>query len=119
MIRGPDGVDLGLWKGVPASALVVPLDTHVHRVGRALGLTARRDASWRTAEELTASLRRIDPTDPVRYDFALCHLGMSGLCPSRRDPARCAACPLRGSCRAGRSSAFSRQPAAERTQTGP
>jgi uncharacterized protein (TIGR02757 family) len=101
MVRGPDGVDLGVWKGVSASALVIPLDTHVHRVGRALGLTARRDASWRTAEELTASLRRIDPADPVRYDFALCHLGMSGLCPARRDPIRCAACPLQGACRAG------------------
>ncbi len=98
MVRGPDGVDLGIWKGVPASALLVPLDTHVHRVARALGLTARRDASWRTAEEITASLRRIDPSDPVRYDFALCHLGMSGMCPARRDPARCAACLLRRGC---------------------
>jgi uncharacterized protein (TIGR02757 family) len=98
MVRGPDGVDLGLWKGVPPSALVVPLDTHVHRVARALGLTARRDASWRTAEEITASLRRIDPDDPVRFDFALCHLGMSGLCPARRDRARCQACSLREAC---------------------
>jgi uncharacterized protein (TIGR02757 family) len=102
MIRGPDGVDLGIWNGVPAAALVIPLDTHVHRVAIALGLTARRDASWRTAEEITASLRRIHPSDPVRYDFALCHLGMSGACPARRDPALCAACPLRGGCRAGR-----------------
>jgi uncharacterized protein (TIGR02757 family) len=99
MVRGPDGVDLGLWAGIPPSALLVPLDTHVHRVARALGLTSRRDASWRTAEEVTASLRRIDPEDPVRYDFALCHLGMSGQCPARRDPVRCAACPLRGACR--------------------
>jgi len=102
MVRGPDGVDLGLWRGVPASALVVPLDTHVHRVARALGLTARRDASWRTAEEITASLRLVDPDDPVRHDFALCHLGMSGRCPARRDPACCAACPLGGACPAGR-----------------
>ncbi len=108
MVRGPDGVDLGLWGGVPASALVVPLDTHLHRVGRALGLTARRDASWRTAEELTASLRRIDPEAPVRYDVALCHLGMSGRCPARRDPVRCAACPLQGACGAGAGEARSR-----------
>ncbi len=101
MVRGPDGVDLGIWKGVPASALVVPLDTHLHRVARALGLTARRDASWRTAEEITASLRRIDAADPVRFDFALCHLGMSGLCPARRDPARCASCSLLEGCPAG------------------
>lgn len=99
MVRGPDGVDLGSWRGlVPRAALVVPLDTHVHRVSRCLGLTRRADASWRTAEEITAALRRIDPLDPVRYDFALCHLGMSGTCPARRDPARCAACPLAGAC---------------------
>ncbi len=98
MVRGPDAVDLGLWREVPASALVVPLDTHVHRVARALGLTARRDASWRTAEEITASLRRIDPADPVRFDFALCHMGMSGLCPARRDARRCRACVLGAAC---------------------
>jgi uncharacterized protein (TIGR02757 family) len=102
MVRGPDAVDLGAWRGlVPASVLVVPLDTHVHRVARCLGLTRRRDASWRTAEEITAALRRIDPDDPVRFDFALCHLGMSGACPARRDPARCAVCPLEGVCRGG------------------
>jgi uncharacterized protein (TIGR02757 family) len=101
MVRGPDAVDLGAWRGiVPAAALVVPLDTHVHRVARCLGLTRRRDASWRTAEEITAALRRVDPDDPVRYDFALCHLGMSGACPARRDRARCAPCPLAAACRA-------------------
>lgn len=99
MVRGPDAVDLGAWRGVPRSALVVPLDTHVLRIGRCLGLTARRDATWRTAEEITAALRRLDPEDPVRYDFALCHLGMSGACPARRDPARCAECPLAPACR--------------------
>jgi uncharacterized protein (TIGR02757 family) len=101
MIRGPDGVDLGLWRGVPPAALVVPLDTHVHRVALALGLTRRRDASWRTAEEITAGLRLVDPGDPVRFDFALCHLGMSGRCPPRRDAARCGACALLGACPTG------------------
>jgi uncharacterized protein (TIGR02757 family) len=103
MVRGPDAVDLGAWRGlVPPSALVVPLDTHVHRVARCLGLTRRKDASWRTAEEITTALRRVDPEDPVRFDFALCHLGMSGACPARRDPRRCAACPLVEACGSGR-----------------
>jgi uncharacterized protein (TIGR02757 family) len=102
MARGPEAVDLGAWRGlVPPAALVVPLDTHVHRVARCLGLTARRDPSWRTAAEITGALRRIDPDDPVRFDFALCHLGMSGACPARHDPARCAACPLAPACRGG------------------
>ena len=103
MVRGPDEVDLGAWRGlVPRSALVMPLDTHVHRVSRCLGLTRRADASWRTAEEITAALRRVDPEDPVRFDFALCHLGMSGACPARRDPLRCASCPLAAACLAGK-----------------
>ena len=100
MARGPDGVDLGLWRGVPPSALVVPLDTHLARIARYLGLTDRRDMTWRTAGEITRNLRAIDPEDPVRFDFALCHLGMSGACPPGRDPAKCAACPLRLHCRA-------------------
>lgn len=100
MVRGPDEIDLGAWRGVPASALLVPLDTHVARIARHLGLTRREDMSWRTAEEITEGLRRLDPDDPVRFDFVLCHLGMSGACPLRRDPARCAACQLAASCRA-------------------
>ncbi len=98
MVRPADGVDLGLWD-VPAAALVVPVDTHVHRIAQNLGLTRRRDASWRTAEEITAALRRFDAKDPVKYDFAICHLGVSRSCPSRRDPAKCGACVVRDACR--------------------
>lgn len=100
MVRGPDAVDLGLWREHVAPArLVVPLDTHVHRIGRYLGLTRRRQADWRTAAEITASLRRLDPSDPVRYDFALAHMGISGACPTRRVASICCDCPIRGVCR--------------------
>ncbi|GAC1603956.1 MAG: hypothetical protein NVS4B10_16730 [Myxococcales bacterium] len=98
MIRPADGVDFGLWE-VPAAALVIPLDTHVHRIGRFIGLTRRADLSWRTAEEITARLRTLDADDPVRYDFALSHLGISGSCPSRRDARKCEGCPLQPICR--------------------
>lgn len=103
MIRGPDEVDLGSWAeiGVPRSALVIPLDTHVHRVARCVGLTRRKDASWRTAEEITLALAKIDPVDPVRFDFALCHMGMSGLCPAARVRRDCEACPLLPACHEG------------------
>jgi uncharacterized protein (TIGR02757 family) len=84
MIRPADGVDLGLWPIAPKH-LVIPLDTHVHRLSISLGLTSRKDASWRTAEEITAALRRYCPDDPVRYDFAMCHLGMARR--ARRRPA--------------------------------
>ncbi|MFZ5470532.1 MAG: TIGR02757 family protein [Myxococcota bacterium] len=102
MVRGPDAVDFGIWKSVPPSVLLIPLDTHVGRIARLLGLTARKDLSWRTAEEITARLRYLDADDPVRYDFALCHYGMSGICPSTPIKENCARCLLRPACRVGR-----------------
>jgi len=98
MGRPADGVDLGAWP-IPASALLVPVDTHIHKLGYNIGLTDRRTASWKTAEEITAGLRRFDAADPVKYDFALCHLGMLQRCPSRRDPARCEGCGVMPVCR--------------------
>ena len=71
-----DEVDPGGWEGVSPSQLVVPLDTHMFRVGRALGFTRRRQADARSALEITESFREISPADPVRYDFALTRLGI-------------------------------------------
>ncbi|MBE0616305.1 MAG: TIGR02757 family protein [Proteobacteria bacterium] len=72
-----DELDPGFWHGaVDPARLVVPLDTHVARVGRELGLTSRKGADWKTACEITAALRSCDPTDPVRYDFSLFRYGM-------------------------------------------
>jgi len=101
MARGPDEVDLGAWRGLSPRQLIIPVDTHVSRMSRNLGLTRRRDLSWRTAEEITASLRLVDPNDPVSYDFALCHFGMSGACPARRVAVRCARCELFSACQPG------------------
>jgi uncharacterized protein (TIGR02757 family) len=101
MVRGPDGVDLGIWKRIPASALLVPLDTHVARLSWRLGFTRRRTMGWRTAEEVTEALRRIDAEDPVRFDFVLCHHGMSGACPPRARPELCRVCALQTECRVG------------------
>jgi uncharacterized protein (TIGR02757 family) len=98
MARPADGVDLGLWP-IPPSMLLVPVDTHIHKLSNNLDLTRRKDVSWRTAEEITAALRRFDPVDPVKYDFSLCHLGMLQRCPSRRDPVRCEGCGIQGVCR--------------------
>ena len=102
LVRGPDGVDLGVWKALTPAQLVVPLDTHLARIARLLGLTRHRGLTWAAALDVTASLRRLDPDDPVRFDFALCHLGMSGACPARPVREHCARCPLRGACRVGR-----------------
>lgn len=79
MVRPADGLDLGLWKSLSPSRLIIPLDTHISRIAHQLGLTKRTSGDWRTAEEITESLRHFDPEDPLRYDFALCHLGISGV----------------------------------------
>ncbi len=102
MVRGADEIDFGVWKGVSPADLIIPLDTHVMRISRWLGFTTRNTIGWATAEEVTASLRLLDPADPVRYDFALCHYGMSGACPVKPVPANCARCPLRSQCTVGR-----------------
>lgn len=101
MVRGPDDVDFGIWTQVPKSVLLVPLDTHIARMAKNLGLTQRNDLGWKTAEEITASLGRLDPADPVKYDFPLCHYGMSGACPAKPVPQNCARCVLLPSCRVG------------------
>jgi uncharacterized protein (TIGR02757 family) len=75
-----DAVDLGVWTRVRPSRLVVPLDTHVIRLGQCLGLTRYISPGWRMASDITSRLREIDPADPVRFDFSLCHVGMMGSC---------------------------------------
>jgi uncharacterized protein (TIGR02757 family) len=90
-----DAVDLGVWTRVSPARLVIPLDVHVIRVGQCLGLTRYASPGWRMATSITASLRQMDPSDPVRYDFALCHVGMAGLC-GFRTRAGDSRCPLRG-----------------------
>jgi uncharacterized protein (TIGR02757 family) len=69
------GVDFGIWKGIPSSALMLPLDLHTARVARKLGLLVRKQNDWKAVEEVTSVLRDFDPDDPVKYDFALFGLG--------------------------------------------
>ena len=75
MVR-KDDLDFGLWKEIPTSKLVIPVDTHVARISRSLRLTKRKNVSWKMAEEITEKLKKFDPEDPVKYDFAICHIGM-------------------------------------------
>ena len=92
-----DGVDLGVWSRVTPAQLIVPLDTHVIRLGRCLRLTRYTSPGWRMAADITASLRRLDPVDPVRYDFSLCHIGMMSACGYGKIQGD-SQCPLRGCC---------------------
>ena len=82
---GQSEMDLSLWTSMRPSQLVIPVDTHVHRQALSLGLTKRKSNDWKTAEEITESLRELDPLDPTKYDFALCHLGIEGKILKRKD----------------------------------
>ncbi len=101
MVR-KDDVDPGGWKTPHPGQLVIPLDTHTIRTGQCLRLTTRVSPGWKMAAEITAALRKLDPADPVRYDFSLCHLGMMGAC-GFRTPQRDSRCPLKGVCKPRRS----------------
>ena len=77
MVRNDNtGADFGIWKKISAAELICPLDLHVARVARKLGLIQRKNNDWNTAIELTKHLRKLDPMDPVKYDFALFGLGV-------------------------------------------
>jgi uncharacterized protein (TIGR02757 family) len=102
VVRPADGVDLGLWKRVDPGLLVIPLDLHVGRITRLIGIRNRRTPDWKSAEEVTMRLRSIDPSDPVRFDFPLSHLGISESCKGRWVPDVCGPCALRRICREGR-----------------
>jgi uncharacterized protein (TIGR02757 family) len=92
-----DAIDLGVWTGVSPARLIVPLDTHVIRLGRCLRLTRYTSPGWKMAADITNALRTFDPQDPVRFDFALCHVGMMNACGFLK-PQGSTQCPLRGLC---------------------
>ena len=94
-----DEVDLGIWTGCDPGRLLMPLDTHIFRISYRLGLTRRRTPGLAAAREITLRLRELDPTDPVRWDFALTRLGMLGGCGASTP--ECKDCPLAEVCLGG------------------
>jgi len=91
MIRDTD-IDFGIWKGIPKNKLIIPLDTHIARIGKCLSLTTRSSQDWKMAVEITESLKKLDFEDPLKYDFALCHQGISKVCSAKK----CEDCRLFG-----------------------
>jgi len=84
---------------VDPAKLIMPVDTHVHRIATFLGLNNRKSADWKTARELTNRMTKFDASDPVRYDFAICRLGILDLCSRKRQKSNCDVCLLRDVCR--------------------
>jgi len=78
MVR-KDELDFGLWSEIPADRLIIPVDTHIARICKSLKLTSYKNVNWKMAEEITENLKKFDPVDPVKYDFAICHIGMRKL----------------------------------------
>jgi uncharacterized protein (TIGR02757 family) len=81
-----DEVDPGGWRRIPRSALVIPMDVHMHRIAVAFGLTTRRQADMRAAREVTEAFRVVSPEDPTRYDFALTRQGILGRSAAEESP---------------------------------
>ncbi len=108
MIR-KDRLDVGIWaegslllqgkKAFRPDQLVMPLDTHTGRISQYLGLTSRKSLNWRAALEVTESLRECEPSDPVKYDFALARLGILDLCKRSYRAEICEKCELRPACK--------------------
>src|SRR5690606_18004411 len=78
MVR-KDELDFGFWNSVKPDKLIIPVDTHIARICRELDLTKKRNVTWQMAEEITNNLKLYDPVDPVKYDFAVCHIGIRKL----------------------------------------
>lgn len=78
MVR-KDELDFGLWNEIPRHKLIMPVDTHVARICKSLNLTTHKNVGWKMAEEITQNLTKFDPQDPIKYDFAICHIGMRKL----------------------------------------
>ncbi len=107
VVRPEDGLDLGLWDCLQPRDLVAPLDTHMFLIAHRLRLTQRKTPGWRAALDLTRGLRRLDPEDPVKYDFALSRLGIVEGCPRHRRSDPCELCAL-----------LARRPARKRSRAG-
>ena len=75
--KDSNGVDFGIWNALPASQLMVPLDVHTGNMARKLGLIKRKQNDWKALEEMMTILRKLDPEDPSKYDFALFGLGVN------------------------------------------
>ncbi len=76
MVRIDDGIDFGLWKNIPPSILIIPVDVHIAKIAKHFSLCLRKSVDWKMAEQITDTLKKIDPDDPVKYDFSLCRYGM-------------------------------------------
>jgi uncharacterized protein (TIGR02757 family) len=96
MVRS-DNIDTGLWGSIDKAKLIIPLDVHLARLTRILGFHNHKNTSLRTAVKITECFARIEPADPVKYDFALCHYAILANCTGSYRP-QCRSCELFALC---------------------
>ena len=89
--------DIGIWT-LPSSKLCIPLDTHIHSISQMIGLPIGKSANHQAMMKITSFMQRLDPDDPIRFDFALAHLGISKSCKKAWFPDICLNCPLQRIC---------------------
>ena len=97
MVR-KDDLDPGTWTAIEPSKLIIPVDTHIFRVARFLKLTRLKTVNWKMAKEITQNLKEIDPADPLKFDFPLCHFSIRGVCLARKPAELCPLCAGRKKC---------------------
>jgi len=97
MVRS-DELDLGVWSQISQRDLMIPVDLHVSRISCFIGLTTKKQSTWRAAEEFTENLKRICPEDPTRYDFSLSRLGILKTCNGVKERRHCSECRLYSIC---------------------
>lgn len=98
MVRRGDKIDFGLWDKINPNKIIIPVDTHIARICRNIGLTTRNSADWKMAKEITENLKKLDPNDPVKYDFAITRLGIIEKCPGKKMQNKCAQCLIKNIC---------------------
>jgi uncharacterized protein (TIGR02757 family) len=103
MVR-KDAIDIGIWGFIDRCDLIMPLDTHIFKIGRCTGWTQQRTQSYKAAREITEALKAFSPDDPLKFDFFLCHaIGIGAGCTGKRAPACKDRCLLYGIIKAANS----------------
>ena len=98
MVRRGDKLDFGLWDKINPNKLIIPVDTHIAKICKNIGLTTRNSADWKMAKEITDNLKKLDPADPVKYDFAITRLGIVEKCTGKKTQNKCAQCLIKDIC---------------------
>ena len=99
MVRNSDNLDFGIWNnGIQTYQLIMPVDTHIGRISRYIGLTNRKNPSFKMAEEITGNLKKLDYSDPIKYDFAITRLGILDICKKGGNHSDCDKCGIYAIC---------------------